>query len=172
MAQDGLESIGLAEKPEIIRVRTIGGALGVVAQQEVAESLEILREMMDIEGKHTKQITLSYCRAVTGWIEGGPGEINVIPGAAADAAELDRVIDTLNAISNSKEVDKWTCDWYGYQFQLPQHRAARFLWRRWISVMSLPLQFQTTRSSYTVGQYEMMTEGSMMMSLGRHFGGP
>ena len=34
------------------------------------------------------------------------------------AAELDRVIDTLNAISNSKEVDKWTCDWYGYKFHL------------------------------------------------------
>jgi hypothetical protein len=42
----------------------------------------------------------------------------VIPGAASDAAEFDKVIQTLNAISNSKEVDKWTCDWYGYKFDL------------------------------------------------------
>ncbi len=48
----------------------------------------------------------------------GPGEINIIPGAAADGAELDKVIEKFNAISNSKEVDKWTCDWYGYKFQL------------------------------------------------------
>ena len=61
---------------------------------------------------------LGYCKAVTGWIEGKAGKINMIPGAAADAAELDKVIEILNAISNSKEVDKWTCDWYGYKFQL------------------------------------------------------
>ena len=70
------------------------------------------------DGRPTKQVVLSYCRGVSGWIEGAAGKINIIPGAAADAAELDKVIETLNAISNSKEVDKWTCDWYGYKFQL------------------------------------------------------
>jgi len=93
-------------------------AQALLAQKEVAEALEILRELMDLEGKPTKQIVISYCRAVTGWIEGESGKINVIPGAGADAAEFDRVVQTLNAISNSKEVDKWTCDWYGYKFDL------------------------------------------------------
>ena len=73
---------------------------------------------MDVEGRPTKQVVVSYCRAVTGWIEGKAGKINMVPGAAADAAELDKVIETLNAISNTQEVDKWTCDWYGYKFQL------------------------------------------------------
>jgi hypothetical protein len=93
-------------------------AQALLAQQEVAEALEILRELMEREGRPTKQIVLGYCKAVTGWIEGKAGKINMIPGAAADAAELDKVIEILNAISNSKEVDKWTCDWYGYKFQL------------------------------------------------------
>ena len=93
-------------------------AQALLAQREVAEALEILRELMDGGGRPTKQVVLSYCRGVSGWIEGAAGKINIIPGAAADAAELDKVIETLNAISNSKEVDKWTCDWYGYKFQL------------------------------------------------------
>jgi hypothetical protein len=93
-------------------------AQALLAQQKVAEALEILRDLMDVEGRPTKQVVVSYCRAVTGWIEGKAGKINMVPGAAADAAELDKVIETLNAISNSQEVDKWTCDWYGYKFQL------------------------------------------------------
>ena len=90
----------------------------LLAQQKVAEALVILRDLMEDEGRPTKLVVLNYCRAVTGWIEGGPGEINIIPGAAADSAELDKVIEKFNAISNSKEVDKWTCDWYGYKFDL------------------------------------------------------
>ena len=93
-------------------------AQALLAQREVAEALEIFRELMDVEGRPTKQVVLGYCNAVTGWIEGAAGKINIVPGAAADAAEFDKVIETLNAISNSKEVDKWTCDWYGYKFQL------------------------------------------------------
>ena len=54
----------------------------------------------------------------TGWIDGAAGEINIVPGAASDAAEFDEVVTTLNAIANSRAVEKWTCEWYGYKFQL------------------------------------------------------
>jgi hypothetical protein len=94
-------------------------AQALLAQKKVAEALVIFRELMDEpDAKPTKRIVLGFCRSVSGWIEGEGNKIDMIPGAGADAAEFDRVIATYNAISNSKEVDKWTCDWYGYKFDL------------------------------------------------------
>lgn len=91
----------------------------LLAQKQVPEALELLRDLKNVkDGKPSKEIILGFCKAVTGWIDGGPGEINIVPGATADVAEFDEVVKTLNAIANSIAVEKWTCEWYAYKFQL------------------------------------------------------
>jgi tetratricopeptide (TPR) repeat protein len=106
-----IKTIRMYIKPELAQT--------LLAQKQVPEALELLRDLKNVEGgKPSKEIILSYCRAVTGWIDGAAGEINIVPGAGSDAADFDEVVTTLNAIANSKAVEKWTCEWYAYKFQL------------------------------------------------------
>ena len=107
-----IKTINLYLKPELAQT--------LLAQQQVPEALELFRELKNVEGgKPTKEVILGFCKAVTGWVDGGPGEINIVPGAGTEVAEFDEVVSTLNAIANNKTaLEKWTCEWYAYKFQL------------------------------------------------------